>query len=105
MVVSFLYGRKDPPHGIPPLERVVRVGDRAWPLTRLARAGRIAEGGVVLTWQAGQASALESREIASGGEVGNVRVQDAGGRDVVHDMPFAFTFHAFHPDGTWMLGR
>lgn len=58
---------KDPPHGTPPLERVVRMGDRAWPLTRLARAGRIAEGGVVLTWQAGQASALNSREIASGG--------------------------------------
>lgn len=101
----FLYAGEDPPHGIPPLERVVRVGDRAWPLTRLARAGRIAEGGVVLTWQAGQASALDSREIASGREVGNVRVQDTAGRDVVHDLPFAFAFHAFHPDGTWMLGR
>ena len=72
-----------------------------------ARRKAIAEGGVVLTWQAGQASALDSREIASGGEVGTVRVQDAGGRDVVHDIPFAFAFafHAFHPDGTWMLGR
>lgn len=70
-----------------------------------ARRKAIAEGGVVLTWQAGQASALDRREIASGGEVGNVRVQDAAGRDVVHDIPFAFAFHAFHPDGTWMLGR
>ncbi|PHQ69381.1 MAG: hypothetical protein COB97_07700 [Paracoccus sp.] len=100
-----LYSGEDPPHGIPPLERVVRVGDRAWPLTRLARAGRIEEGGVVLTWQAGQASALDRSEISSGREVGNVRVQDAAGRDVVHDIPFAFAFHAFHPDGTWMLGR
>ena len=25
------------------------------------------------------------------------------GADVVHDVAFAFAFHAFHPDGTWML--
>ena len=33
----FLYNVGDelPPHGIPPLARVVRVGDRAWPVSRL----------------------------------------------------------------------
>ncbi|WP_296643491.1 DUF3179 domain-containing protein [Roseinatronobacter sp.] len=101
----FLYRGEDPPHGIHPLARVVRVGDRAWPLDRLREAGALREGGVVLTWRAGQASALDSREIGAGREVGNVRVTDTQGRPAVHDIPFAFAFHAFHPDGRWMLGE
>jgi hypothetical protein len=101
----FLYSGEDPPHGIPPLERVVRVGDAAWPLTRLRREGRISEAGVTITWVEGQASALDSAVIGEGREVGNVRVRDAEGRDVAHDIPFAFAFHAFHPDGRWMLGK
>lgn len=100
----FLYSGADPPHGIPPLEHVVRVGDRASPLTRLSREGRIAEAGVTLTWTAGQASALDTARIADGREVGKVRVQDAAGRDLPHDIPFAFAFHAFHPQGESMLG-
>jgi hypothetical protein len=99
----FLYRGEDPPHGIHPLARLVRVGDRAWPLERLRAAGELREGGVVLTWAAGQASALDAREIGAGREVGNVRVTDAQGRPVVHDIPFAFAFHAFQPDGRWML--
>lgn len=101
----FLYRGEDPPHGIPALERVVRVGDRAWPLTRLREEGRITEAGVTLTWAEGQASALDTGKIGEGREVGNVRVHDAEGRNVTHDIPFAFAFHAFHPDGTWMLGN
>ena len=101
----FLYRGEDPPHGIHPLARVVRVGTRAWPLARLRDEGPITEAGVTLTWTAGQASALDTRQIADGADVGGVRVRDAQGRDVVHDIPFAFAFHAFHPDGTWMLGR
>lgn len=101
----FLYSGEDPPHGIPPLERVVRVGDRAWPLTRLRQEGRITEAGVALTWTEGQASALDAGDIGRGREVGNVRVQDAQGNEVVHDIPFAFAFHAFHPNGQWMLGN
>jgi len=101
----FLYTGEDPPHGIPPLERVVRVGDRAWPLTRLRAEGRITEAGLTLVWTEGQASALDTPDIARGREVGNIRVRDAAGRDVVHDIPFAFAFHAFHPDGRWMLGN
>ncbi len=101
----FLYSGEDPPHGIPPLERVVRVGDRAWPLTRLREEGRIAEAGVTLTWEEGQASALDTGDLGRGREVGDVRVRDAQGRDVVHDIPFAFAFHAFHPEGRWMLGN
>lgn len=101
----FLYDGENPPHGIDPLERVVRVGNRAWPLSRLSKAREIRETGLVLRWSEGQASALDSRSIGGGREVGNIRVTDAAGRDVVHDIPFAFAFHAFHPDGLWMLGN
>lgn len=101
----FLYDGENPPHGISPLARVVRVGTRAWPLDRLRKAGRLDEAGVILTWEEGQASALDSDEIERGQEVGTVRVTDAQGNPVVHDMPFAFAFHAFHPQGAWMLDR
>lgn len=99
----FLYSGEMPPHGIPPLVRVVRVGDRAWPLTRLARRGELTEAGVTISWTAGQASALDSRDIGQGRDVGTIRVRDAAGRDVPHDVMFAFAFHAFFPDGTWMV--
>ena len=62
----FLYDGELPPHGIPALARVVRVGDRAWPLERLRREGAISEAGVDLSWVAGQASALDSRDISAG---------------------------------------
>jgi hypothetical protein len=35
--------------------------------------------------------------------VGTIRVRDAQGQDVPHDLLFAFAFHAFWPDGEWML--
>ncbi|SPH17646.1 hypothetical protein DEA8626_01170 [Defluviimonas aquaemixtae] len=102
----FLYRGENPPHGIPPLSRVVRVGQRAWPLERVARAGALTEAGVTISWTKGQASALDSGRIAQGKDVGNVRVRDASsGRDVVHDVVFAFVFQAFHPKGKWMIGN
>lgn len=101
----FLYSGEDPPHGIAPLERVVRVGNRAWPLTRLGAERRVTEAGVTITWAGGQASALDTGQIGEGRDIGNIRVRDAGGRDVAHDVMFAFAFHAFWPEGIWMLGR
>lgn len=101
----FLYNGEMPPHNIPALERVVRVGDRAWPMTRLADIGLVREAGVEIEWRAGQASALDAGTIARGRDVGSIRVRDGQGRDVAHDVMFAFAFHAFWPDGTWMLGR
>lgn len=101
----FLYTGEAPPHGIPALMRVVRVGDRAWPMERLAKAGEISEAGVVISWRAGQASALDAASIAKGKEVGTIRVRDGQGRDLPHDVMFAFAFHAFWPDGTWMLAN
>ena len=99
----FLYSGEDPPHGIPALARVLRVGDRAWPLERLRRAGELREAGLVISWRAGQASALDTRRIAQGRDVGTIRVRDESGNDVPHDIMFAFAFNEFWPDGQWMI--
>lgn len=99
----FLYSGENPPHGISPLMRVVRVGNRAWPLTRLTQQTELHEAGVVITWAPGQASALDKSKIAKGRDVGSIRVRDGQGRDLAHDVMFAFAFHAFWPDGQWML--
>ena len=101
----FLFSGEMPPHDIPALARVVRVGDKAWPLTRLSEAGELTESGITFSWAEGQASALDSQQIGSGKEVGNVRVRDASGADMAHDVMFAFAFHAFWPDGAWMIGN
>jgi hypothetical protein len=101
----FLYSGENPPHGVPPLVRVVRVGDRAWPLTRLAAAGAVTEAGVTISWQDGQASALDGANIGKSKDVGSIRVKDAAGKDVPHDVMFAFAFNAFWPNGQWMLGK
>ncbi|MEM1131106.1 MAG: DUF3179 domain-containing (seleno)protein, partial [Pseudomonadota bacterium] len=101
----FLYRGEDPPHGIHPLARVVRVGERAWPLLRLRAAGRLQEADLTLSWVSGKASALDTATIAEGRDVGTVRVTDTDGRLVVFETVFAFAFHAFHPKGTWMLGN
>ena len=98
----FLYDGELPPHDIPALARVVRVGERAWPVSRLESEGEIMEAGVTITWRAGQASALDTAWIRDGRDVGTIRVR-RGDEDVPHDVMFAFAFHAFFPDGKWML--
>lgn len=100
----FLYSGELPPHGIPALMRVVRVGERAWTLERLRKEGEITEGGVTLSWASGQASALDNYAVGGGKDVGTVRVRNGSGDDLPHDVMFAFAFHAFFPDGEWMLG-
>jgi hypothetical protein len=101
----FLYSGELPPHDIPALARVVRVGDRAWPVTRLREVGVITEKGIEISWAAGQASALDTSDIGKGRDVGSIRVRDKQGRDLAHDVMFAFAFHAFWPNGHWMIGR
>ncbi len=101
----FLYNGEEPPHDIPALMRVVRVGDTAWPLSRLSEVGEVTEKGVSISWASGQASALDSGRIAEGRDVGTIRVRDETGADVPHDVMFAFAFHAFWPEGNWMLGQ
>jgi hypothetical protein len=101
----FLYDGEMPPHGIAPLARVVRVGDRAWPVERVRDQGPITEAGISIAWTSGQASALDTAEIGAGRDVGTIRVRDVEGRDLPHDVMFAFAFHAFFPEGDWMLGN
>ncbi len=100
----FLYNGEMPPHDIDPLARVVRVGDAAWPLERLRKEQVVTENGIQISWVAGQASALDTSKISEGRDVGSIRVRDAAGKDLPHDVMFAFAFHAFWPEGDWMLG-
>lgn len=97
----FLYDGSLPPDGRNPMERVVRVGNFAWPMARVAAEGEIREEGVVISYHGDQASALDSARISDGRPVPSIRVRDHGGRDVPHDVMFAFAFHAFFPDGIW----
>ena len=88
------------PLEIAPLARVVRVGDQAWSLALLRERGEILVDDLRLTWQPGQASALDTDVIAEGADVGNVLIERRtadGWQDAVY---FAFAFHAFHPEGT-----
>ncbi len=98
----FLYRGEMPPGNVPPMIRVIAVGDEAWTLELLRRRGRIEAGDLVLSWMPGQASALDAAEIAKGREVGTVVVQRrtaAGLADAPYDVTFAFVFFAFEPDG------
>ena len=91
------------PVGIPAMERVVMVrGDEpfAVALPLLEREKRIEQGDIVVTWNAGQASALDTATIAEGRDVGNVEAfRMVGGEKlpVVHDVTFAFVVNAFEP--------
>ena len=99
----FLYSG-EMPEGINPMARVVVVEaegkQHAVTLKLLRDKGTLTLGDVVLSWEAGQNSALDAREIRSGRDVGNVVAQrkSADGMvDVKYDVTFAFVFHAFYP--------
>lgn len=97
----FLY-RGKMPEGIAPLAYVLVVGKEAWTLDLIRKSGRIEKDELVITWSPGQNSALDSGQIATGRDIGNIVVQRKTGSglvDAVHDLTFAFTFHALHPDG------
>lgn len=86
---------------VPPLARVVVVGNEAWALDLLKERGRVEAGDLVLSWQPGQASPLDTGDIDHGRDIGNVVVQrktSHGLVDAVYDESFAFAFRAFHPD-------
>ena len=98
----------DLPEGIDPMARVVIVrrvmGDRtpvmkAVSLSHLREQGSIRADGVVISWRAGVASALDTAAISKGREVGAVEARDAAtGAELVHDVTFVFVLFAFHPD-------
>lgn len=101
-VRPFLYAGDLPP-GLNPMMRVVVVDGKAWTLPYLKKRQRVNADDLVLSWSAGQNSALDSRSIAKGRDVGNVTVQrqtDSGLKDQTHHVTFAFVFYAFHPEGT-----
>ncbi len=105
----FLYDGQLPEH-IDPMERVVIVprGDDDPVLVRMAHISDsdmegIETHGLVFTWNAGQASALDTRRIDQGRDVGTVLVQ-RDGADVAYDITFAFVAHAFHP-GVEIVGN
>ena len=84
------------------MARVIRIDNRAWTLESLQSKQRIEAGDLILSWEPGQNSALDSREISEGRDVGNVTVERRtaeGTEDVAYDVTFAFVFHAFYPDG------
>ena len=92
------------PQGIEPMAYVVAVGEEAWTLGLLREQETIERDDLRLSWSAGKASALDSRQIAEGRDIGNVVVQrrDPSGawQDAVYDLTFAFVFHAFRPEGS-----
>ena len=88
------------PKGVAPLSRVVTVGKEAWSLDLVRKMKRITKGDLVITWEAGQNSALDAGRISQGRDVGNVLVQRQtkdGLVDVAYGVDFAFAFSAFHP--------
>jgi hypothetical protein len=101
--LPFLY-RGSFPEGIAPMAYVVKVEDEAWPLDLIRQRGTVLAGDLRLTWTAGQSSALDGATIAGGRDIGNVvverRTASGAWADAVHDLTFAFVFHAFVPDGT-----
>ncbi len=91
------------PEGVSPMDYVVVVGGRAWPLARIREAGAVSEAGVTLEWRPGRNSLHDRRLIASGRDIGSVEVSGKSGALMVHDLVFAFAFAAFLPEGEWML--
>jgi hypothetical protein len=98
----FLY-RGSLPKDIAPMAYVLAVGKRAWSLELIKKKKRIEAGDLIITWFAGQNSALDHRDITQGRDIGNVVVQrrtTEGLQGVVHDLTFAFVFHAFSNGAT-----
>ena len=90
------------PDDIRPLEYVVISGDNAWALGSLREKGRIETENLILEWQPGRASALDSRKIADGRDLGIVTVskKNADGKTELapYKISFAFVWHAFNPE-------
>ncbi len=99
----FLF-RGDGPKDIAPMAYVVAVGDQAWSLDLLKEKRRIEADDLIITWEPGLNSALDTRVISQGQDLGNVVVQrrNANGEmeDAIYDLTFGFAFNAFNPGGT-----
>lgn len=90
------------PKDVAPMARVVVVGGEAWTLDLVRARKTVASDDLTLSWQPGQASALDTVMISSGRDIGNVVVQRKTAQglvDVPYMVSFAFAFRAFNPEG------
>ena len=99
---SRIFDRYPLPKGLRALDRVIVVGNEAWPLKSLKIKKKIhinvTRVTLTLQWEAGQNSLHDTRKIAEGRDIGNVIVTKDG-EDFPYDVTFAFAFKAFRPDG------
>ncbi len=90
---------------VPPMTRVIVVGDEAWSLDLIRTRGTLevssGAGDLRMRYEAGQNSPFDKAVIAKSRDIGSVVVQrrvDGTWSDVAYDVPFAFAWKAFHPD-------
>lgn len=94
------------PTDINPMARVVVLRRDGAPvsiltLDKVRMLETVEDNGFLLSWSAGQSSALNDRKIAEGKDVGNLVVTEkinGKKQDAAHDITFAFVAHAFHPE-------
>ncbi len=105
-VKPFLY-RGDLPKNIPPMSRVVVVGDTAYELRFIREQEVLTDGDVRLTYEGDHASALDAGRIVDSRPVPGVSVRKRNAQGIwdeaPYDVTFAFVFHAFKPHGKWRL--
>ena len=99
-----VFARYKLPKGLRSMDRVVVIGEEAWPLKLVRAKKSLKAGAMILTWVPGQNSLHDNRDISKGRDVGNIIVQKpSNGKlvDVPYDVTFAFAFafKAFRPDG------
>lgn len=86
---------------VPPMTRVIVVGDEAWSLDLIRTRGTLEAGDLRMRYEAGQNSPFDEAIIARSRDIGSVVVErrvDGVWSDVAYDVPFAFAWKAFHPD-------
>lgn len=96
--LPFLY-KGSTPEGVPPMMRVVAVGNEAFSLPLLVSQAVIRHRGLTIAWTSGQLSALDHARMDGSRDVGNIVVTRANA-DVPYVVTFAFAFFAFNPTGT-----
>ncbi|MDT8427772.1 MAG: DUF3179 domain-containing protein [Pseudomonadales bacterium] len=89
----------DVPSGVSPMMRVVAVENTAVTLPLLMEQKTFRQEDLLISWEAGQRTALGNARIDRGEDVGNVTVT-RNNEDVPHVVTFAFAFFAFNPQGT-----
>ena len=102
--IPFLF-RGELPKDIEPMMRVAYVDVLDEPvaitLPYLQKNAPVRVGPLEFRWSAGQASALDKRQISAGADVGNIEVYRVDGdrrEPVIYTVTFAFAARAFKPD-------